>query len=138
MGHRLTFVILALLAVLGSRVPLLAQMGRGPGCCGFGMAAPETRVELKGKVSKVQLVPGQGMPSVTVKTASEEASVYLGSMRYLMAQDFNPKVGDEIVVKAYKTANGLFAATVTLPAADKTIRLRDESGRPVWRGGPRR
>ena len=63
--------------------------------------------------------------------------VYLGSMRYLMAQGFNPKLGDEIAVKGYKMNGDIVAATVTLPADNKTIRLRDESGRPLWRGGMR-
>ncbi len=110
-----------------------AQMRGGAGCCGPAVGVPP--VELKGKVSRVQISPGQGMPSVTIKDSDTETTVYLGSMRYLMAEDFNPKVGDSIVVKAYKMANGLFAATVTLPASNKTIRLRDEFGRPMWRGG---
>jgi hypothetical protein len=33
--------------------------------------------------------------------------------------------------------NGLMAVTVTLPAGNKTIRVRDENGCPLWRGGPR-
>jgi hypothetical protein len=120
-----------------------AQTQGGPGRRGMGMGmgmAPITGaplVDVKGKVGQVRIAFGQRMPSVVVKTGSEEAVLYLGSMRYLMEQNFNPKVGDEIVAKAYKTANGLFAAQVTLPAANKTIRLRDETGRPVWRGGPR-
>ncbi len=126
------------LMLLGA-LPAAAQMGRGPVCCGIGMQAlgGAPVIELKGKVSRIQLVPGQGMPSVTVKTDSGESNVHLGSMRYLMAQGFNPKVGDEIVVKAYKTANGLFAAVVTLAGINKTVRLRDEAGRPVWAGWAR-
>ncbi len=137
MGRILSGVIGGILAL---SVPLAAQMGRGPGCCGPGMQAlgKMPQVELKGKVTRVRISPGQGMPYVTVKSGTEESDVYLGSMRYLMTQDFNPKVDDEIVVKAYKTANGLLAATVTLPGAHKTVRLRDEYGRPLWRGGPRR
>jgi hypothetical protein len=93
-------------------------------------------VELKGQVEGVRISPGMGTPSVSIKTATETVTVYLGSMRYLMAEDFNPKSGDEIVAKAYKTANGYLASTVTLPGRNKTLRLRDENGRPVWRGGP--
>ena len=128
-------VLLWLLAVLlGLGPQSMAQMRGGPGCCGPGMGGP--LVEAKGKVIQVKISPGQGMPFVTIQDGSTETSVYLGSMRYLMAQDFNPKVGDQIVVKAYRTANGLLAATVTLPATNKTIRLRDANGRPMWRGGP--
>ena len=77
------------------------------------------------------------MPFVTVKSGDQTVKVYLGSMRYLMAQGFNPKLGDEIAVKAYKMSGDMVAATVTLPADNKTIRLRDEAGRPLWRGGMR-
>jgi hypothetical protein len=134
-----SYRFLPVLLLIGAR-PLAGQMGPGPGCCGSGVQALRGApvVELKGKVSRLQLIPGQGMPSVTIKTESGESQVILGSMRYLMAQGFSPKVGDEILVKAYKTDNGLFAASVTLPGANKTLRLRDESGRPLWAGGPRR
>lgn len=129
-------VVAGILALGGD---LRAQPGRGPGCCGMGMGAitGAPLVDVKGKVSQVRIGAGQGMPSVVVKSGSDESTVFLGSMRYLMAQNFNPKLGDEIVVKAYKTPNGLFAASITLPESKKTIRLRDETGRPVWRGGPR-
>lgn len=94
-------------------------------------------IEIKGTVSQVRINPGQGMPTVVVKSGGEESTIVLGSMRYLLEQNFAPKVGDEIVVKAFRTAHGLVAESVTLPAQHRTIRLRDESGRPLWRGGPR-
>jgi hypothetical protein len=53
------------------------------------------------------------------------------------AQGFNPRLDDKILVKAFKMNNDLMAVTVTLPAVNKTIRLRDEYGRPLWRGGMR-
>ena len=76
------------------------------------------------------------MPFVTVKNGEQKMKVYPGSMRYLMGQGFNPKVDEEIVVKAHKWNDDFAAATVTLPAQGKTLRLRDEDGRPLWRGGP--
>jgi hypothetical protein len=109
---------------------------RPPECC--GPAAGGAPVEIKGHVDHVRISPGMGMPFVAVKTSKETVVVYLGSMRYLMAHDFNPKTGDSIAVKAFKVANGYVAAVVTLPDRGKTLRLRDENGRPVWRGGPPR
>ena len=94
-------------------------------------------VELKGKVGAVQITPGTGMPFVDVRSGDQVSKVYLGSMRYLIAQGFNPKVGQEIVVKAYKLRETFVAAVVTLPTEKKTIRLRDEDGWPIWRGGMR-
>ena len=118
----------AVAGMLGAAVVSSAQMAP---------IASAPLVEIKGTVSQVLLVPGQGAPSVVVKANNEESKVLLGSMRYLMDQNFNPKVGEAIVLKAYKTSTGLIAATVTLPEQHKTLRLRNENGRPVWRGGPR-
>ena len=76
------------------------------------------------------------MPFVTVKNGEPKMKVYPGSMRYLMGQDFSPKVDEEIVVKAHKWNDDFAAATVTLPAQGKTVRLGDEDDRPLWQGGP--
>ncbi len=107
-------------------------------CCGgpaaTGMGTP---VEIKGKVDRVQITPGEGMPYVAIQTGSETVKVFLGSMRYLMTQGFNPKVGDEISAKAFKMNADLVAMSVTLVNSNKTIRLRDDQGRPLWRGGMR-
>ena len=107
----------------------------GPGCCGYGMGAVTGAplVEVEGSITQVRIAPGLGMPSIGVKSGETDVSILLGPLRYLMAQNFNPKVGDRVVAKAYKTPNGLIAASVTL--GGKTLRLRDADGRPVWRGG---
>lgn len=120
-----------------------AQNQAGTGCCGYGMGmgmgmGPVTGaplVDIAGRVSQVRITPGQGMPSIVVKTGTGESAVLLGPLRYLMAQNFNPKVGDDVAVKAYKTPNGLIAASVTLSSSKKVLRLRDDDGWPVWRGG---
>ena len=108
-----------------------AQMRGAAGCCSG------TPVDLKGRVARVQIAPGEGMPFVMVKTGDHTAKVYLGSMRYLMTQGFNPKVDDEIAVKAYPVSGDYVAAVVTLTGTGKSVRLRDENGFPLWRGGPR-
>jgi hypothetical protein len=121
-------------------VSSLAAQNRGAGCCGGAgpsAIAGTPIVELRGNIAEVRIAPGAGTPFVTIKHGDEVTKLYLGSMRYLMVQGFNPKVDEEIVAKAYKVNDGFIAATVTLPAQNKTVRLRDESGRPVWRGGPR-
>ena len=99
--------------------------------------AGSPKVEVKGKIEKIWISRGQGMPSLQVRTGDKTVSVALGSMRYLMEQDFNPKAGDEVAVTGYKLNDGVVAITVTLPATGKVLRLRDEAGRPVWMGGRR-
>lgn len=120
-----------------------AAMGQNPGGMGWGgmgmgAIASGPTVDIKGKVVAVQITPDAGMPFVTVKNGEQKMKVYLGSMRYLMGQGFNPKVDEEIVVKAYKWNDDFVAATVTLPAQGRTLRLRDGDGRPLWLGGPGR
>jgi len=97
-------------------------------------------VEFTGTVSEVHIGVGQGMPYVDVKQDQDKGTirVFLGAMHYLISQDFNPKAGQAVSVKGYKVPDGVIGISVSLPAEKKTIRLRDEKGWPLWRGGPRR
>ena len=79
---------------------------------------------------------GQGMPWLEVKGPKETVKVWLGSMRYLIDENFNPKAGQEVAVKGYQMKDGLVAIQVTLTAEKKTLKLRDAQGWPLWRGGP--
>ena len=126
---RVQFLVLTGLAVAGAAV---AQPSR--------MQAPlagSHKVELKGRIEKIQLAMGQGTPYLEVRTADRSVRVTLGSMRYLMEQNFNPKAGDEVAATGYKVNDGVVAITVTLPASGKVLKLRDDTGRPVWVGGRR-
>jgi hypothetical protein len=107
--------------------------------------APITSIpalEISGEIVRVGLSRAEGTPSLDIKTlAGKTWKVRLGSMRYLMEQNFNPRAGQQAVAKGYKLGEDeLIAQTVTLPETKKTIRLRDENGYPLWRGrmGPRR
>jgi hypothetical protein len=94
-------------------------------------------VEIKGRIEKVGIAPGQGMPSFEVKANSGKTwKVWLGSMRYLMEQNFSPKAGQDVAVKGFQAeaANEVIAQTVTLADTKQTIRLRDTQGLPLWRG----
>ncbi len=107
-------------------------------CAAFGQQTPpgdHTRVELKGTVEKVSLERGKGMPSVEVRHDGKTIKVVLGSMRYLMEQNFNPKAGQKIEVTGVQAAQNVYAYTVKLGPDGSVLRLRDEDGRPVWRGG---
>jgi exonuclease VII large subunit len=99
------------------------------------LIASNPKVEVKGRIQKVQLAQGRGMPYLEVKTGETITQVTLGSMRYLMEQDFNPKAGDEVVVKGYKGQSDVVAISVTLRGEGKVLHLRDENGWPLWQGG---
>jgi hypothetical protein len=110
----------------------IAQMGGM-----MHVPAGTPRVELKGKIQKVQVARGQGMPHLEVRSGGSTVRVVLGSVRYLMEQNFNPKAGEEIVVSGFKVDGVVLAVTVKLVKDGKLLRLRDDQGRPVWMRGPR-
>jgi hypothetical protein len=76
------------------------------------------------------------MPYLEVKHGNESTKVYLGPMHYLIAENFSPRTGQEVAVKGYKLSDSLIAIQVTLTQEKKTLKLRDETGWPLWRGGP--
>ena len=93
-------------------------------------------VNISGRIARVDAFrPGAGMPTLVVESEGTQTTVVLGSMRYLMEQNFNPKAGAQIEVKGYKQATSVIAIEVRLPAEDLTLKLRDKDGRPLWRGG---
>ncbi len=95
-------------------------------------------VDVKGTVSKVQIAPGQGMPFLELTSTQGSIRLMLGSMRYLMQEDFNPKAGEAIEARGYRMADGtVVGIRVELPGQRKTLKLRDENGWPLWMGGPR-
>jgi hypothetical protein len=98
-------------------------------------APPGPEIEVRGVVSRLQAVPGQGMPYLEMDAGGKQTKVHLGSMRYLMANDFNPKAGDEITVKGYRLNGEVIARSVRLTASGKTLELRDKQGFPLWQRG---
>ncbi len=125
--------VLALVLMLAIFATTMAAQGAL--CCTGEGPARYPLVEIHGKIGEVRFAPGQRMPSIVVKSGNEDRTILLGPMRYLMAENFNPKVEDEVSVKAYQTPNGLIAKSVQMIVGGRTLRLRDDAGRPVWRGG---
>lgn len=95
-------------------------------------------VELKGIVGLVRIVPGPGTPYFELKQGAGSTRVYLGAIRYLIAENFNPKTGHEASVRGYKVTDSVVAIEVTLTAEGQALKFRDENGWPLWRCGARR
>lgn len=117
-----------LMPVFAAAPLLLAQDTKAP-------IASQPVVELRGTVGKVEVARGKGMPTLEVLTEKGTSRVLLGSMRYLVQQDFNPKAGTQVVVRGYEMNEQVVAIRVELLEEKKTLLLRDEQGRPVWMGG---
>ena len=92
-------------------------------------------VNISGRITRVDASRPGEMPGLVVNVDGTSTTVILGSMRYLMEQDFNPKAGAAVQVKGYKLPASVVAIEVRLPAENVTLKLRDENGWPVWRGG---
>ncbi len=90
-------------------------------------------VEVKGKVARVQVSPGEGTPFFELEEQGKTTKVYLGSMRYLMQNNFNPKAGSAASVKGYQTAEGIVAIQVDVEGGG-SLKLRDALGWPLWAG----
>jgi hypothetical protein len=108
---------------------------------------PSTEVTLQGIVTEVKEVEcdtcGSGMGThLVLKTGSESLEVMLGPTAFLNKHDFTFAKGEQIEVTGAKSKidgqDALLAREVK--KGEKTLALRDKTGRPMWAGrrGPRR
>lgn len=101
--------------------------------------ASRPAIEVRGRISRVAVGFAQGMPSLDVVAEGRTWKIWLGSMRYLLENDFNPKAGQRVTVIGFPASEQsaeLFAARIILlDGSRRTLRLRDENGWPLWRRG---
>ncbi len=101
--------------------------------------AADQVVEIRGYIMRVATGPARGMPMLVVADGERTWRVWLGSLRYLIENDFNPRAGQRVYIRAFRGSperDEAWAASVTLVELKRTLRLRDELGRPLWRRGP--
>ena len=152
---KLSYVIaMAAVAVFLAALSAFAQprqgmMWRGSGGWGPGsqynkMYDPKAVETISGEVTAVdRITPVKGMSGgvhMNVKTDKETISVQLGPSWYLENQDVKIAAKDKVEVKGARTT---FAGKPALIAAevkkgDEVLKLRDDSGFPVWSGWRRR
>jgi hypothetical protein len=147
-------LLVAALAILFGATGATAQKGpgmmwRGSGGWGPGsqynrMYDPKTIETISGEVTSVdRITPGKGMTGgihMNVKTDKETISVHLGPSWYIENQDVKIAPKDKVEVKGAKVT---FAGKPAIIAAevkkgDEVLKLRDDSGFPVWSGWRRR
>jgi len=152
---KLSFVIamaavaVFLVAASSFAQPKPGMMWRGSGGWGPGsqynkMYDPKVVETITGEVTAVdRITPAKGMSGgvhMNVKTDKETISVQLGPSWYLENQDVKIEAKDKVEVKGARTT---FAGKPAIIAAevkkgDEVLKLRDDSGFPVWSGWRRR
>ena len=129
--------------------PKSGMMWRGSGGWGPGsqynrMYDPKAVETVSGEVTSVdRITPVKGMSGgvhMNVKTDKETISVHLGPAWYLENQDVKIEPKDKVEVRGAKATiagkQAIIAAEVK--KGDEVLKLRDESGFPVWSGWRRR
>jgi hypothetical protein len=118
--------------------------GWGPGTQYNKMYDPKTVETISGEVTSVDpITPGKGMRGgilMTVKTDKDTISVHLGPSWYIENQDIKIEPKDKVEVKGAKITFGGKPAIIAaeVKKGDEVLKLRDDSGFPVWSGWRRR
>lgn len=144
-------LLMMALLVMTSLIPLTlsAQPRNNAGNGNRGMMADsmhhepfnlETIQTVKGKLVRVEQMAGrhEGMIGVhaVVDTGEEIITVHLGPLMNLQKEEFKLKEGEPMEATGSRITNNdapaLLATEIT--HGDQTLKLRDEMGKPVWRG----
>ena len=105
---------------------------------------PKTQETITGEVVNVsRITPNKGMSAgihMNVKTDKETISVHLGPAWYLENQDVKIEPKDKVEVKGSRITFGGKPAMIAaeVKKGDEMLKLRDDSGFPVWSGWRRR
>jgi hypothetical protein len=146
--------VISVIAMLLAGVSLYAQPrpgmmwrssgGWGPGTSYNRMYDPKTLETITGEVVSVsRITPSKGMSAgihMNVKTDKETISVHLGPGWYLENQDVKIEPKDKVEVKGSRITFGGKPAIIAaeVKKGDEVLKLRDDSGFPVWSGWRRR
>jgi hypothetical protein len=139
------FAIASLILLINESFAQGRMQWRGSGGWGMGskygrMYNPKTVETINGDVISVdRITPRKEMRygiHLMVKTDKEEISVHLGPGWYIENQEISIEPKDKISVKGSRiTINGNSAIVAAeIMKGDEILKLRDESGFPVWSG----
>jgi hypothetical protein len=118
--------------------------GWGPGTAYARMYDPKTVGTVSGEIVSVQTLtpmPGMGYGvHMLLRMDNETISVHLGPTWYIENQDVQLEPKDRVQVRGsrvtFQGKPAIIAAEVT--KGNETLRLRDDSGFPLWSGWRRR
>ena len=118
--------------------------GWGPGTGYSKMYDPKTVETISGEVVKIDMItPRKGMSAgvhMSVKTDKEKIAVHLGPSYFIENQDVKIAAKDKVEVKGSRiTFDGKPAiVAMEIKKGDEVLKLRDDSGFPIWSGWRRR
>lgn len=88
-------------------------------------SANASPVEISGIIKKVSVEPRRGSLLVVKVNSGVEWSVWLGSFRYLLEHDFNPKAGQQVIVRGTVCEkSGMIAQSITVTQTGRTFEPR--------------
>ena len=144
-SKRLLFVLFGLLSASVALSQGLSwwtgSAGWGPGTQYCRMYDKHTVEEISGEVITVERFrPAEGMDygiHLMMKTDQETISVHLGPEWYIGHQDIRIVPKDKITVKGSRMTHPFFGEKPFIIASwvkkgDEVLKLRDDSGLPVW------
>jgi hypothetical protein len=142
----ITLLISAVTSVAQTRPGMMwrGSGGWGPGTPYNRMYDPKAVETITGEVTRMdRITPAKGMSGgihMLVKTDKETISVHLGPSWYLENQDVKIEPKDKVEVKGSRITFGGKPAIIAteIKKGDEVLKLRDESGFPVWAGWRRR
>lgn len=148
--QRIGTLLTALLVVTCATTVFAAPWKGGRGSGGWGMGGayqrmynPATVESVNGEVTTVdRITPMKGMGKgihLQLKTVNETISVHLGPAWYIERLDESIGKGNIIEVKGSRVtvAGKPVIIAAELKKGDALLRLRDDSGIPVWAGWKR-
>lgn len=146
--------LLILLTIIGVLCYENTWAARGQGSYrpndGWGHNSPYNRIfnpasieTLRGNIVKIDLIePFPGMSKgvhLLLVTEKETIPVHVGPEWYLMKTGVKFQVGDNIIVKGSRVIlNTVIMIAAEITRGDHILKLRDDSGFPIWGGWRRR
>ena len=145
-AHRLYLTLLLVLG-LPAFLPALAQQPMNRPCIAMqaSMFDADSVATLTGTVERLELKSSPHFPSMYgvhlfLATDDGTVEVHLGPVWFLDNQDIQIQEGDAVtVIGADLVMDGMTGfVALQVQRGDDTLHLRDEAGRPLWRGSGRR
>jgi hypothetical protein len=132
-------VVLGLVGILvtGAVVRTMAKAGEGAGTrrggtgdgTGTGQAQVDEWLTLEGSIASVDA------NALVVNTATgEQVVVENRPWSFAQEQGFVAEAGDQVTLSAFYEDGIIEVGTIADASNGQTVRLRDESGRPMWAG----